>query len=133
MMTVSETLIQTWSAVVAEASQVEGYYHRRIPLASSWPAHAGIHRRTEARILILETESKTVRGLRLKDETKGYSIDLDPDEAGRVDRGAIRIKETSPAYREIFTIFCADILENWISHTGASDSLKSLSHRLERW
>jgi hypothetical protein len=132
-MTVSETLIQTWSAVVAEASQAEGYYHRRIPLASSWPAHAGIHRPTEARILILETESKAVRGLRLKDETKGYSIDLDPDEAGRVDRVAIRIKETSPAYREIFTIFCADILEHWISHTGASDSIKSLSHRLERW
>ena len=36
-------------------------------------------------------------------------------------------------YREIFTIFCGDILEHWIPHAGASDSLKSLSRRLARW
>ena len=85
-MTVSEILTQTWGTVVAEASQAEGYYHRRISLACVWPAHAGIHRPTDARILILETELKLVRGLRLKDETKGYSIDFGPDEAGRSDR-----------------------------------------------
>jgi len=132
-MTVSETLKQTWSAVVAEASQADGYYHRRIPLACVWPAHAGIHRPTDARILVLETELKSVRGLRLKDETRGYSIDVGPDEAGRSDRAVIRIQETSAGYREIFTIFCADILEHWTPHAGASDALKSLSRRLARW
>src|SRR5262245_57240594 len=115
-MTVSETLMQTWNAVVTEASQADGDYHRRIPLACVWPAHAGIHRPTDARILILETELRWVRGVRLKDETKGYSIDVGPDGAGRNNRAAIRIQETSPAYREIFTIFCADILEHWIPH-----------------
>lgn len=133
MMTVSETLKQTWSAVAAEASQSNGYYHRRIPLACVWPAHAGIHRPTDARILILETETKSVRGLRLKDETKGYSIDVGLDEAGQSDWATIRIQETSGWYREIFTIFCADILEHWIPHAGASDSLKSLSRRLACW
>jgi hypothetical protein len=132
-MTVSETLRQTWSAVVAEASQAEGYYHRRIPLGGVWPAHAGIHRPTDARILLLESELKSVRDVRLKDETKGYSIDVVPDETGRNDRVTIRIQETSPSYREIFTIFCADILEHWNPHAGASDCLKSLSRRLVRW
>lgn len=132
-MTVSEALKQTWSTVVAEASQAEGYYHRRIPLACAWAAHAGIHRPTDGRILMLETELKSIRGMRLKDETKGYSIDVGPDEAGRSDRATIRIQETSAAYREIFTIFCADILEHWLPHAGASDSLKSLSRRLARW
>jgi len=132
-MTVSEILKQTWGAVIAEASHAEGYYQRRIPLATSWPVHAGIHRPTDARILILETERKAVRGLRLRDETKGYSIDIGPDEEGRTDRATIRIQETSQAYREIFTIFCADILEHWIPHAGVSDSLKSLSRRLARW
>jgi hypothetical protein len=132
-MTVSEILKQTWSAVIAEASQAEGYYHRRIPLACVWSAHAGIHHPTDARILVLETELGSVRSLRLKDETKGYSIDVGPDEAGRSDRATIRIQETSAGYREIFTIFCADILEHWIPHAGASDSLKSLSQRLARW
>lgn len=132
-MTVPETLKQTWNAVVAEARPADGYYHRRIPLACAWPAHAGIHRPSDARILILETELTSVRGLRLKDETRGYSIDVGPDEAGRSDRATIRIQETSTVYREIFTIFCADILEHWIPHTGAADSLKSLSRRLARW
>lgn len=132
-MTVSETLKQTWDSVVAEKSQADGYYHRRIPLTYAWPAHAGIHRPTNARILILETELKSVRGLRLKDETKGYSIDVGPDEAGRNDRATIRIQESSAGYREIFTIFCADILEHWLPHAGASDCLKALSSRLARW
>ena len=132
-MTVSEILTQTWGTVVTEASQADGYYHRRIPLTCMWPAHAGIHRPTDARILILETDLGSTRGLRLADETKGYSIDVGPDEAGRTDRATIRIQETSAGYREIFTIFCSDILEHWIPHAGASDSLKSLSRRLARW
>jgi hypothetical protein len=132
-MTVSETLKQTWSMVVAEASQADGYYHRRVPLASVWPVHAGIHRPTDGRILILETELKSVRGLPLKDETRGYSIEVSPDEAGRSDRAAIWIQETSAGYREIFTIFCTDILEHWIPHAEVSESLKALTLRLARW
>lgn len=132
-MTVSEALKQTWGSVVAEASQAEGYYHRRIPLKCEWPAHAGIHRPTDSRILVLETELISVRSLRLNDETKGYSIDVIPDEAGRSDRATIRIQETSVGYREIFTIVCADILEHWIPHAAATDSLKLLSQRLSRW
>lgn len=132
-MNIPETLKQTWSAVAAEASQAEGYYHRRVPLASPWPAHAGIHRPTDTRVLLLETDNRVARGLSLKDTTKGYSVDTGPEEAGRPDRATIRIQETNQGYREIFTIVCADILEHWIPHTGASDSLKSLSQRLARW
>lgn len=132
-MTVSETLNETWSAVLTEASQAEGMYHRRIPLTLHWPAHAGIHRPTEARLLILETDRTVLRGIRFQDETKGYSVDIGPDEAGRVDRAWIRIQETSQAYREIFTIFCADILEHWRLHASASDAVESLRRRLSRW
>jgi len=132
-MTVSETLKHTWNAVAAEAPQADGYYHRRITVECVWPVHAGIHRPTHRRVLILETELKALHGLHLKDETKGYSIDVVPDDAGRDNQAAIRIQETNAAYREIFTIFCADILEHWIPHAGASDSLKSLSQRLARW
>jgi hypothetical protein len=132
-MRVSETLKQTWAAVALEASTAEGCYHRRIPLAGTWPAHAGIHRPTDARLLILETEANLVRGLRLKDETKGYSISVGPDEAGRSDRATIRIQEATTGFREIFAIFCADILEHWVPHTPAEDVLKSLTARLARW
>lgn len=132
-MTASEALKQTWAAVALEASHAEGYYHRRIPLAGSWPAHAGIHRPTDARVLILETDAKSVRGLRLQDETRGYSITVGPDDAGRSDRAAIRIHEATTGFREIFAIFCADILEHWLPHTAAPDALKALAARLARW
>jgi len=132
-MTVSETLKQTWRAVIAEASQAEGYYHRRIPVVCAWPVHAGIHRPSDARILILETESKALQAFHLKDETKGYSIDIGPDETGRAGRATIRIQEASQEYRQIFTVFCTDVLECWTPHAGASASLKSLSARLARW
>src|SRR5581483_109915 len=132
-MTVSETLEQTWKVVLTEASPAEGYYHRRIPMPSPWPAHAGIHRPTDTRILILETETVVIRAVQVKDESKGFSIDVSPDEGGRPDRASIRIEETSSVYREIFTIFCADILEHWYPHTSASDSIKSLLRRLARW
>lgn len=132
-MTASEALKQTWAAVALEAPHAEGYYHRRIPLAASWPAHAGIHRPTDARILLLETDAKSVRGLRLKDETRGYSITVGPDDAGRADRATIRIHEATTGFREIFAIFCADILEHWLPHTAQADALKALVARLARW
>lgn len=132
-MTVSEILTQIWSAVAAETSHVEGYYHRRIPLQGVWPAHAGIYRPSDARILVLETELSSARGFRLKDETKGYAIDVCRDESGRSDRAMIRIQETGVGYPEIFTSLCADILEHWIPRADASDALKSLSRRLACW
>ena len=133
MMKVTDALNQAWSAVVTEALQAEGDYHRRIHLQCAWPAHAGIHRPTNTRILLLEIEIESVRKLRLKDETKGYSIDVSADEAGRTGRATIRIQEMDPGYRDVFTIFCADILEHWIPHAGASDAIQSLSRQLARW
>ena len=133
MTTVSDPLKDTWGAVVSEAPQGEGYYHRRIPLSGAWPVHAGIHRPRGTRFLILETELNSVRTVSLKDETKGYSIYVSPDEAGRVDRANIWIQETNAAYGEIFTVFCADVLEHWVPHASAYDSLNSLSRRLARW
>ena len=103
MMKVTDALNQAWSAVVTEALQAEGDYHRRIHLQCAWPAHAGIHRPTNTRILLLETEIESVRKLRLKDETKGYSIDVSADEAGRTGRATIRIQEMDPGYRDVFT------------------------------
>jgi hypothetical protein len=132
-MTVSERLTQTWSAVLAEAPQGAGYYHRRIPVPAAWPTHAGIRRPTNDRLLIFEAETEALRGLHLRDETKGYSIEVAPDEAGRSDRAAIRIQETAWQYREIFAIFCTDLLEHWIPHSSASDALKSLTRRLACW
>lgn len=132
-MTASEALEQTWSAVSAEAHNIPGYYHRRIPIASYWPAHGGVHQPTSARILMLETDARVARAAPLKYETKGYSIESIPDEGGNPDRVVIRIQELGHGFREIFAIFCADILDHWITHSGAQAGYTSLSRRLEAW
>src|SRR5438552_1069434 len=100
-MTVSEKLAQTWSSVLAEAPLAAGYYHRRIPVPAPWPTHAGIRRPTDDRLLIFEAETGALRSFHFRDETKGYSIEVAPDEAGRSERAAIRIQETAKQYREI--------------------------------
>jgi hypothetical protein len=132
-MKASEALKETWAAVAMEASHAEGYYHRRIPLAAPWPAHAGVHRPTDARILNLETDAKSVRGLPIADETRGYAITIASDDASRADRAVIRIKESPNDFREIFAVFCADLLEHWLPHAIATDALKALVVRLARW
>jgi hypothetical protein len=132
-MTLSETLTQTWNAVLTEAPQSDGQYHRRIQVVCAWSVHAGIKRPSNARILILETDIRSLRNISLKDETKGYSIEVCKDEAGRMDRATICIQETGYSCQDIFTIFCSDILLHWIPCSNASDSLNALSRRLALW
>jgi hypothetical protein len=132
-MTASEALEQTWAAVGAEDHKVQGYYHRRIPLPAYWPAHAGVHQPTGARILMLETDAKVARAFPLKYETKGYSIESVSDETRNPHRVVVRIQELGHGFREIFAIFCADILDHWITHSSAQAGYAALVRRLEAW
>jgi Putative PD-(D/E)XK family member, (DUF4420) len=132
-MTASEALEQTWATVGAEDHKVQGYYHRRIPLPAYWPAHAGVHQPTGARILMLETDAKVARAFPLKYESKGYSIESVSDETGNPNRVVIRIQELGNGFREIFAIFCADILDHWIPHRSAQAGYAALARRLEAW
>ncbi len=132
-MKTSEVLHQTWSAILAEQVYAEGFYHRRIPLPAHWPAHAGIRYPQKSRLLILEVEKQAIRATRLKDETKGYSIDIVPDAGNRAGRVSILILETSGAYKEIFSIFCSDVLSHWCPHTEIADAIKALEQRLGCW
>lgn len=132
-MRISEILKQTWKTVSEESTSKSGYYQRRIPLESPWPAHAGIHRPTGAISLILETEQGGVRALRLKDQTKGYHVDVIYENSSGADVATIRIHETSETYREVFEVFCADILEHWIRHAAVAASLGALTQRLACW
>ena len=132
-MTASEALEQTWAAVGAEDHKVQGYYHRRIPLSAYWPAHAGVHQPTGARILMLETDAKVALRRSVGYENKGYSIESVSDETGNPHRVVIRIQELGHGFREIFAIFCADILDHWIPHANAQVGYAALARQLEAW
>jgi hypothetical protein len=133
MMTASEALEQTWKQVAAACPKADGFYHRRLPLPCQWPAHAGIRHPGGARVLIFESELQAIRNLNLCDETKGYAVEISPDEANRQDRVCIRIMETGQGFHEIFAIFCADLLDHWAPHPDPKNALKSLHGRLGHW
>jgi hypothetical protein len=82
---------------------------------------------------MLETDRMALRGLSFPDETKGFRVDIGNDEAGRADRAIIRIQEGRPEYHEIFSIFCADILAHWGSHSIAAVGNRALVRRLDGW
>lgn len=133
MTTPSEALSATWAEVAAEAQKRVGYYVRRIPLASVWPALAGIRHPDGARSLILETDINAVRSLELTGAPRGYDIDTSADDTGRADRTWIRIRETAQSDGEIFALFCADLLELWARQSSPAVALAELSRRLTCW
>ena len=132
-MTVSDILERTWEVIGDEAAAIDGCYHRRIPILSEWPVHAGICRPTNLRTLILETDTKSARSQQLPEATNGYSIEVAESQSADGARTHIRIHETNLRFREVFTIFSADIVEHWVPHAQASDSLRSLKRRLSHW
>lgn len=132
-MKASETLDGAWVAIVAEVSDGDGYFRRRIQSASHWPVHAGIHRPSGARALFFEMEKRHLRGKRLRDETRGYSVYIGEDDAGRPGHAEICIIEAGHGDGVIFGIFCADIIEHWSAHEDAAAAIASLESRLACW
>ena len=132
-MTAIEVLAQTWAAVASEYPPDSGFYQRRIPMNSFLPMHAGISRPSNARILVLEVEKKSIRGRKLRDETKGYKIDVIGDTFGHQDRASIQIVELPSGSSGIFETFCADIVTCWTGKETPSDAVSALLTRLDRW
>ena len=133
IMIVSETLNKIWRTVFEESGLDEGYYHRRFPSEANWIVHVGIHRPTNSRIVILESDARLVAKFRLKDETRGYIIEVCPSEMGRRDRVFIRIQEKNASCSSIFTALCSDVVTRWVEHVGVEESLKSIIQGLNRW
>ena len=132
-MTASEVLRQTWDLVQAEENESPGYYHRRVPLDCHFPAYAGIVRPECSRRLSLLVDPLAIRTVTLRDETRGYTVDVEFSPAGHADRAFIHITAKGPAFAEIFTIVAADILEQWAAHHQVESAVTAVHRRLLHW
>lgn len=122
-----------WERVSAEAPTGPGCYYRRLPSAGSWPAHVAVTLPSSVRALILEADRRELRHHRFAEETRGFKIDVIPDEFGRPDRASLRIAENAGAVRDIFSVFCADIATHWLAAHGIGAALQDLEKRLQKW
>jgi hypothetical protein len=132
-MRVTEQLNELWTLVDRDAAAAAGWYQRRIPSSGDWAAHAAIFKPGRKRALILEADRKMLSKHRFADETKGFVISVAPDDSGRADRSFIRILETEVYNREIFTVFCADLLRHWLPQKDHQKALSELEKQLLRW
>ncbi|MBE3039646.1 MAG: PD-(D/E)XK motif protein [Chloroflexi bacterium] len=132
-MTASELLLQTWELVQAEGNESPGYYHRRIPLDCTFPAYAGIVRPECNRRLSLLVDQVALRTIPLRDETRGYTVEVEPSPAGHGDHAFIHITAKGTAFAEVFAIVGADILEQWIPQHQATAAVTLVYRRLLHW
>jgi len=132
-MRVTEQLNELWTLVDRDAGAASGWYQRRMPGSGEWGAHASILKPGRKRAIILEADSNLLSRHRIADETKGFIISVTPDDSGRSDRSLIRILETEASNREIFTIFCADLVRHWLAQKEHRKALSELEKHLLRW
>lgn len=132
-MTVSELLRQTWDLVEAEGNEAPGYYHRRIPVDCAFPAYAGIVRPECSRRLSLLADQLALRTVQLRDETSGYTVDVEPAPTSHEGHVLVHITAKGPAFAEVFTIVGADILEQWIPQQQATSAVTAVHRRLLHW
>jgi Putative PD-(D/E)XK family member, (DUF4420) len=132
-MKASESLANTWREVEADASCSSGYHHRRIPLNSTFPVHAGVHGPSRNLILILEIDRESLGDVKFADKTRGFRLAVYSEDVGQGERTVIRVEEINREYRKMFEALCGDILEHWISASTPKLALNALRQRLEFW
>jgi hypothetical protein len=132
-MTASDTLRQTWELVRGEGPRASGYYHRRIPIQSTFPAYAGIVYPDGACRISLLSDNQFTRDVPLRHETKGYCVDMEPSPAGHPQSSFINITVRGAAFTELFTILAADILQQWVNHDQPRPAVDAVHRRLQHW
>lgn len=132
-MTASEALQQTWQAVRAEGDKAPGYYHRRIPIHSTFPAYAGIVYPEGACRVSLLAEGSVTRGIALRHETRGYAVDVEASPAGHPQATFINITVRGTAFGDMFTILAVDIIEQWVRHDQPRAAVEAVHRRLQHW
>jgi hypothetical protein len=132
-MTAFDQLRQTWGLVHEEENKTPGYYYRRVPLKGPFPAYAGIVCPEGACRLSLLAESPSIQGVPLRDETRGYLVDVEPSPAGYPGSSFVHITAKGSAFAELFAILAADILEQWTHQDQGQTAVARVHRRLQNW
>jgi hypothetical protein len=132
-MTASENLRQTWDIVRREGWHAGGYFHRRIPAAGNLAAYAGlVYPEGYLRISLL-VDTSAVRAVPLRDESKGYTVDVEHAPVGHPLDSFIHITARETTFSELFAILSADVVEQWVVQDHARSAVLATHRRLQHW
>ena len=131
-MTASEALTSAWRAASDEAGNIPGYYRRRIQLQMSQPTYAGVVVPGAVRRLSFDFEKGSLQGLNLRDQTRGYLVEIENQNSP--ERVFVHLQEAPEAIpKDLFRIFCADVLQHIVPCPNPAESARTLNSRLRHW
>ena len=131
-MIVSDALTAAWSVASAEAGSDHGYYKRRLQIQLVQPAYAGILIPLKARRLSFDLEKGTLSGLNMSDKTRGYKVETESQSNNA--RVFVHIEEVPAGIsKDLFEIFCADLLVHVSKCLTAPEAARTLYRRLQNW
>jgi hypothetical protein len=135
MMKVSESLQEIWRITAVEASKPKGYYRRRVEEAGAAAVYAGVTIPGKMRTISIRIPESSKNWKDFAHETRGYIVSIlaERDDRDGEDSG-VHITETSTSLpKDLFLVFCADIIEHLRSAEDVSGAAKRLYDRLEHW
>jgi Putative PD-(D/E)XK family member, (DUF4420) len=131
-MKVSEALSNVWKAAWDDAGESGGYYQRRISLLLCLPIYGGVLVPGGMRRISLEFERAELGRLHFNDEARGYLVKTEPQQQKK--KLFIHLEEKPCGMpKDLFHVFCTDILEHILSCGTANEAARILHRRLQLW
>lgn len=130
-----ENLEHVWREIEASLKpQKIGWIRRLTNTGSIVPVYAAIACHNNARAIMFELPLSSISLLKNLSATCGLSIELTPALQGvPTGQRTLAVTLDDPQFADIFTVFCADLVEGISRCVGVRDAIILLLSRLERW
>ena len=128
-----EALAKTWNEVESDIRAVKGWYQRRLSCHGPSAVYAGLRHPEKYRRITFEIPMDALGRLKLKDESKGYAVDVELQNELGIACANIHVRENDLITKDIFPILCKDLLYHFCLKTNAADGIQSVSRRLGHW
>ena len=132
MMKASDTLRSTWAITHSEAGGNAGYYRRRLEGMGTIAVYAGVEVPSKFRKISISIPQGIFPSESLAHQTRGYGV----IEEKKIAEGQVlvHICETGEHVpKDLFLIFCSDIIEHISRPLTAAEAVQILGLRLRHW
>src|SRR6266496_3952494 len=133
-MKASEALRGAWTSAALETGVRRGYYRRRLDETGPLAIYAGIETPGRLRKIIVRIPQTEERSRTLTDSTRGYTVTEEKKSSEHPDDLLVHVCETGGQVpKDLFLIFCSDIVENIAPCRSATEAVSVLYNRLQHW
>ena len=133
-MKVSDALRSSWSAAESDASNTAGHYRRRIECAGPLPVYAGVGIPEMLRRISLRMPLAALGSGDCWHSTRGFDVLQENPSADYPGDAVVHIIESAaPLPKDLFLIFCGDVLEHVSRGDSPASGVRILQSRLQHW